>query len=185
METIEEMEAVDFEAEYEAATILDPPTGALDEATIPDPIQLDTDEGVNKSMRAVRYFRRRQDAFKTQCQAEIGRIQHLMNDELDRLERRIAWHEQGLRSFLWASGEKTIKTVYGKLKRIAGREKVEVGDFGAFKAWTENSDNRDLVRVKEEPDKTAIAKHIKATGEIPEGVDLVKGDDSFKVETEG
>ena len=29
--------------------------------------------------------------------------------------------------------------------------------------------------------KTLIADHIKTTGEIPDGVDWVRGDDSFKV----
>ena len=30
--------------------------------------------------------------------------------------------------------------------------------------------------------KTLISKHIKTTGEIPDGVDWVRGEDSFKVE---
>jgi hypothetical protein len=43
-----------------------------------------------------------------------------------------------------------------------------------------------LVRTKvtREPDKRAILELVRTTGEIPEGVELVRGDDTFKVETE-
>jgi hypothetical protein len=40
----------------------------------------------------------------------------------------------------------------------------------------------ELVRVKYEPDQTAIKEHIKTTGEIPAGVEIQKGERKYSVE---
>jgi len=40
------------------------------------------------------------------------------------------------------------------------------------------------VRVKEEPDKTAVMAAVKNSGEIPEGADIVRGPDTLNIRTE-
>jgi hypothetical protein len=48
-------------------------------------------------------------------------------------------------------------------------------------AFIERHRGTDLVRVKEEVAKSAIAKHIKTTGEVPEGVEMERAEDTFSI----
>jgi len=144
------------------------------------PVTVEAEEGANKSLRAVRYWRAEARKVAFQAQTEVDRIKAWEERELARLDRRIAWHEEGLRAFLWGTGKKTLKLAFGTLKRTAGRDRVVVEDAPAFL----QAAGPDLVRVKTDPDKAAILRHIKATGEIPEGCDLVQGEDTFKATTD-
>jgi hypothetical protein len=114
------------------------------------------------------------------ARGEMELIQRWLDREREKIGKRITWHEQGLRAFLWRSGQKTLRLIHGTLKRVAGREKIEVQDVDLFTPWAE-SDHPGLIRVKREPDKAACMKYVKATGEIPPGMDLVLGEDSFCV----
>jgi len=146
------------------------------EAPVPD------EEAVNMSLRALRFWRKEEADVVAEYSNEIEKLQARRDAELERLSRRMQWHLDGLRGYLWASGKKSLKHAYGTLKRIKGRDRVEVEDFSALFEW-EKTSNVDVIRIKSEADKKAISAHIKATGEIPGGVDLVTGEDSFKVDT--
>lgn len=58
---------------------------------------------------------------------------------------------------------KTIKHPLGDLTARRS-SKVEVQDVEAFIKWAKESGHKDWVRVKEEPNKADIKKHVKSTG---------------------
>ena len=140
-------------------------------------------EDAERHLRAIRHWRAEREAIVSHAEGEMQRIQSWMESETAKIDRRIEWHEGGLVAYLMASGKKTVKLVYGTLKRIAGRERVEFWDELYFLAWANQDPSRQkFVRVKCEPDKRAILDHIKKTGEIPEYCKLVTGEDTYKVE---
>ncbi len=105
--------------------------------------------------------------------------------ETEKLERSRAFYAGSLQGYLYASGEKTLKLVNGTLKVRAGRQRVEILDEETFRI-TGKAYARGLLRevpAQFEPDKKAILDWIKANkGEIPDGANLVTGDDTFTVE---
>ena len=139
------------------------------------------EQRAEKHLRAMRYWQMQIVRINAHAAAELERLESWVNRERGILERKMAWHERGLVCFLKASGAKTIKLIGGTLKRIAGRESLEVQDEMAFLSWADATDADDLIRLKVEPDKKAIREYIKRTGEIPPGTDLKIGEDSFKV----
>ena len=80
----------------------------------------------------------------------------------------------------------------GRVTTTKGRERVEIEDEEKFLYWVEKKleespsdiDASELL-TEQSPkiSKKGILKHLKLTGELPEGVDLVRGEDklSFKI----
>ena len=132
-------------------------------------------------LKALDYWRYEAEQINEHAEKQIERAKQWREEQLSTINKRINYHESGLIAFLQTQGKKTVKLINGTIKRIAGRDRVEVNDFGALLAYDQGK--RGLVRIKQEPDKKAIMDHIKASGELPNGVDLVTGEDSFKVET--
>lgn len=135
-------------------------------------------------LRALGHWRYEVEQINAHAKKEIDRINEWRDEEVAKLQKKIAWHESGLIAFLQVQGKKTIKLINGTLKRIKGRDRVDVLDADALTKWAE-SNGANLLRVKVEPDKKAIMDHIKNTGELPDGVDVVTGEDSFKIEAKG
>lgn len=132
-------------------------------------------------LKALDYWRFQSESICTHADEQIERAKRWRDEQLVNINKRIEYHESGLIAFLQVQGKKTIKLINGTIKRIAGRDRVEVNDFDALLAYDQGKCG--LIRTKQEPDKKAIMDHIKASGELPSGVDLVTGEDSFKVET--
>ncbi len=76
---------------------------------------------------------------------------------------------------------KSISFPSGALKARKSPDRVEVDPVPFLAVQPEGSS---LVRVKREPDKSAIAAHVKATGEVLAGVELVPGEVRFSIETD-
>ena len=116
-------------------------------------------------------------------QNERERLDTWKEGELGKVGRQRSWLEKGLRAFLEGAEKKTMTLVNGKLALRRGREKVVIEDEDAFLGAM--SVPSAFVRTKTviSPDKKAILAHIKDTGEIPEGCELVYGETSFTVKT--
>jgi phage host-nuclease inhibitor protein Gam len=111
-------------------------------------------------------------------QNERERLDTWKEAELGKVGRQRSWLEKGLRAFLEGAEKKTMALVNGKLSLRKGREKVVIEDEDAFCLMYPEA-----VRTKVSPDKKAILAHIKDTGEIPEGCELVYGETSFTIRT--
>lgn len=75
------------------------------------------------------------------------------------------------------------------VKRIAGRERVDVFDEDAFVQWALETEHSDLVRTTTVPDKNGIkamtqsdGQFITEDGEIVPGVTVTRGEDTYRVE---
>ena len=156
----------------------------------PAPLVLTADDQANKSLRAVAFWEKERAAIVAQANTEIDRLRAWMDTETERIDRRIMWHQQGLTAFMLASGKKTLRMAYGTLKRIAGRESVEVEDETVFFDWVGSLPESvqaefSLVRTKYSPDKKAIMSYVQQVGEEPPGVEVVTGEDTVTITVEG
>jgi hypothetical protein len=147
------------------------------EYPVDEPEIIESEERAEEHLRKLAYWNTEMERINAHAQAEMDKIAAWKESEVGKVQSKIQWHEQGLQGFLWRSGAKTINLINGKLKRIKGRDRVEIPDIDAFVGTAPG----EFLNVKTIPDKTSIMAHIKETGEIPEGVDLVTGEDSFKV----
>uniref|UniRef100_A0A6M3Y2R8 Putative host-nuclease inhibitor protein n=1 Tax=viral metagenome TaxID=1070528 RepID=A0A6M3Y2R8_9ZZZZ len=146
---------------------------------IPAP-EVANDEAAEKQLRALRYWLGELDRAEQHAKNERDRIELWLEGRRNIYQPRIAWHERGLKAYLWNVGKKSLKLIAGTIKRTKGRERIDVLDQDTFIKWAAQN-GAGLLRTKVEPDKKAIAGHIQETGEIPPGVDLVRGEDTFSV----
>jgi len=158
---------------------LDEYIGAVDDGEELPPLA--AEEQAQSYVRAYAYHQRELDAIQARAAREIAAVKAWASDEEAKIERRTSWLYQMLQSFMWSVSAKSIKFPAGTLKRTKGRERVTVADESAFIASYRDTE---MVRVKEEVAKSAIAKHIKATGEVPEGVEMERADDVFSIKLE-
>jgi len=70
---------------------------------------------------------------------------------------------------------KTLKLASGSVQARQGWDTFNVTDEAAAIKWAEANDSPVLV-VKRSVSKTEIARHVKATGEMPDGVEIVPGE---------
>lgn len=130
-------------------------------------------------------------AVVARCRREQERLEAVYRDvrasleawrerETRRLTARAEWHEHSLGAYLARSGQRSLKLFGGTLRTVKGRERVEITDEAAFLAAA----TPDLVRTITEPDKRAILAHLKRTGEILPGTDVIVGDDTFAISIE-
>ena len=89
-------------------------------------------------------------------------------------QKKINYHEACLMRYLESHGETSMNMINGRLRTYKGRMGVDILDE---KLVSEEFHKAGKPKIS----KTLIADHIKTTGEIPDGVDWVRGDDSFKV----
>jgi hypothetical protein len=149
-----------------------------------DPV-LNFEDGIADDTQAERYLEwlryrnSKIDEISQRMDAEIKRLEDRKGQLLSGHRQRADYLEASLKKYLWESGQKRIDYAYGTLSRRRGRERVEVEDETAF--CFKYGDNADLVATTRRPDKVGIKAHIKSTGDIPDGADLVRGDDTCTI----
>lgn len=135
---------------------------------------IEGEERASRFVRAVGYWKREQARRKGILALEQERLKHWATAP----ERRMAWLAEQLSLFLKRTGATKASFPDGNLSYRKQPEAVEIEDEEAFCAANRGTP---LVRVKLEPDRVAIKDWIKETGELPEGVRLVRADDKFTV----
>ena len=119
------------------------------------------------------------------CDSELKLIEEYRANELSRLDKKRSWLLFNLEGFMRSTGEKTVRLPHGSLKLRKGRDKAAVVALDEF---LKIGPKLKLVRTIPEqitPDIQAIINHIKATGEIPAGVQFNPGDTRFSYTTNG
>ena len=151
-----------------------------DEQYESEPESIKAEGRAEDHLRCLSYWQRERKRIETAFECEIAKIEERASKLLEQVDRKIAWHETGLRAWLWSTGAKSIKLLNGTLKRIKGRERIEILDEETFLSQAPP----ELIseRIVRRPDKKAILARIKETGELPPGIDLVRSEDSFKVD---
>lgn len=133
-------------------------------------------------LRVLAYWQRQREERASHASEQRDRITLWLDREQERIDRKIAWHEQALQGFLWQTGKKSVRLIHGAIRRVKGRERVEITDEDAFLL----NASTDLIReqITRQPNKKAILAYIQQTGDIPAGIDLVRGDDLIKIDAE-
>lgn len=155
--------------------------GALDDDQ-PAPAPVDEAE-VDRLLRWLRRLDREAVAIHARFDPEIERITARRDDllagvtaEADRIRAGLEHWAREQR----AAGVKSIELPHGTIATRAGRERVDVVDETAAVAWAE-IELRDAVRVKRSIDKAVVLAHVTATGEVPPGVEVHRGDPSVTI----
>lgn len=143
---------------------------------------VDSLERAEDHLRFLGYWRGEEEDRIAHAAREIEKIQTWLERELETVHRKISWHERGLQGFLWQTGKKSVRLVHGTIRKIKGRERIEIIDEEVFlTAAPVHLVHEQLLR---RPDKKAILSHIKETGDLPEGTDLIRGEDTIQIKTE-
>ena len=169
-------------AEIEAAAAGDPNAQEGPEG-LPDAQEVQDEATVERYLRAVRYYRQEAQRVLDAAQAERERVAAWEERHLRAAQRSLDYLEMVLRHFSEATGRARRTSPNGTLAWRRQPERVEIADPAAFCANPEN-EAEGFVRVRKEPDRAAIKTAIKARGILPEGADLVRGEDKFVVDVE-
>jgi len=147
-----------------------------------------TDEQIEDHLRYLAYHTKKFDAYTSQYEMEIERIRLLYDAVSGKHLNAIDHHSQNLTEAGRRRGE-TFKGLNGTVKKISGRDSLKcetTEEREKFFAWVAETGKVELLRVKpaeQHPDKTKIMKFVKEEGgELPPGIDIETGDDTFKIE---
>ena len=130
-------------------------------------------------LRAYHHYCREMEACIAGYNSVIADYEAARDQKVEQYERKIGWLKTALHAHYVHSGEKKLDYPDGALSMRKGSERVEIENEVVFT----NTHKSPFVRevYTRTADKAAIKKHIKAGGEIPEGADLVRGEDTFVV----
>lgn len=156
--------------------------GELEASSVED------DGALWRAMRSLGYVVRRRQRRAERAAAEKARIDDWLarDDKTD--ARREQYHRMMIESFALtrraetAGRIKSIDTPYGRVGTRTSAGRVQIADRDVFWEWVHAEERADMVRVKEEPNLTALGDYLKETGELPPG--CVMGDDSVSVSIE-
>ena len=122
------------------------------------------------------------DGISEVANKQIDRAKMFEERELGKRQRTVDFLTSRLFMYATATGKRTVSLPNGKLKLIKRQERLEYVDIDKVLAWIKTNDRSgEMIRIKEELNKTKIKMFFKNTGEIPDGVEIIQQEDSFKV----
>ena len=141
-------------------------------------------ELAEKQFRCLKYWEEEERMMLHHYHKELDRIELWKTHKVNRINKKKRWHEHGLHCYLDLNGKKKIDLVHGVVKKVKGREVVMVEDKEKFDEWchTHGSSVEDFYLVKRTPSLDLIKRHVKDTGEIPEGCNFGRNPDKIKIE---
>ena len=145
---------------------------------IAEPYPTDYSAGRAESdLRRIAEARQEIEEIKSHAQEQRNQTDAWEAREIERLENSIRWQINNVNIYASRSEKKTVRLINGTIKRIAPRLSIEITD--------ESKIPEKYIRRTEKisPDKKAILDHVKETGEIIDGADLVEGEESWKITT--
>lgn len=147
--------------------------------------KIETKDQAAWALRKMSRIKAEQDENITTAQAEIERITSWRDEENGKLGRGISFFENLLyQYFVQLRDEdpkfKTMKLPHGTLKMRAQQPEFQY-DEEQLLAWARLC-MPDAVVVKESVSKNPVKKHIKETGEVVPGVEIVERPEKFSVE---
>jgi len=158
---------------------------ATDDTEFIEPFaELRSDEMAEHHLRKLKGHQDEYEEVQGRFDTEIARLMARADRELQKIERRISWHEGGLKAYYVRKGQKRLVMANATLSSIKGRPSVDVPNPELLETWcveTGRAEVDDLFRRTKSPDKKKIMAYIKETGEEPPGCRMMTGADSFKV----
>ncbi len=130
-------------------------------------------------LAAIGTLEKRADEINELADNEVKLIEEYRSVELTKIQKKISWLAWNLDQFIRSAGEKTINLPHGSLKLRLGRDKVTITELQQFLDVPSNHKYLKTIPESYEPDIQAIHDHIKATGHIPDGVDMKPAETKF------
>ncbi|MBL4896313.1 MAG: host-nuclease inhibitor Gam family protein [Erythrobacter sp.] len=163
--------------------------GSLD---LDDPIT--TDEVVegqktaNKYLYVIKKLRDEIENVVTVGNAQIKDATDFMDREVAKRDKTIAFLSRGLHLFMMGQEQKTMNLPNGSLKMRVRQEKVEITDPKIVINWVGTSTltsewSMKLLTKKITVSKAGVKEYMKATGEIPDGIEVTQQEPSFTAVT--
>ena len=119
------------------------------------------------------------------CDKELKLIEEYRANELARLDKKRTWLVSNLEGFMRSSGDKTLNLPHGQLKLRKGRDRIAVVAMDQFLKVGQKLGLLRKVPESVTPDLHAILNHVKRTGDIPAGVEVIPADVKFTYSTNG
>ncbi|MBZ0184480.1 MAG: host-nuclease inhibitor Gam family protein [Melioribacteraceae bacterium] len=116
----------------------------------------------------------------TQADKEAEIIKSWALSKASKLQDRITFIEQKLESYIRAEELKTLSLPNGTLKLRKNPDKVEITDMDVFLSKA-NKDMLTIIPEQLKPDLNKIKTYIKMKGEIPVGVNIISGEETFSI----
>lgn len=117
--------------------------------------------------------------------SEIDRLKYWKQTEIEKLENKLEFINLALEGFYCQSDfKKTQKFPSGNIGYRKLPDKVVVNDSDSYIAWVKKAgldERTDLIKTKVTPDKKGIKLYITQSGEIPDGVEMVTGENKFYI----
>ena len=114
----------------------------------------------------------------------IDKLKQFRVEALKRTEQKTAYLRDKLKAYtqreLEGGKERSIMLPSARLSLRKPTTKIVITDEKAA-LETLSKEHPDFVKIKATIDKAALKKHIKATGEIIAGVEMVEGEESFAI----
>jgi phage host-nuclease inhibitor protein Gam len=156
---------------------------------------IDTEEKANWALRKIRSLQEKKKDNITLAEAEVAKIDTWLETVNEKVTNDIDYFVQMLTIFALKRRDqdpkfKSLKLPYGKIGFRKQQPKWEYDDSKLLAAL-KSSGLDELIRIKEEPDKVAIKKQLKVSGEFavnPDSGEMIDGitvkhrDDDIKVE---
>ena len=141
-------------------------------------------ELAERQFRCLKYWEEEERMMLHHYHKELDRIELWKTHKVNRINKKKRWHEHGLHCYLDLNGKKKIDLVHGVVKKVKGREVVMVEDKEKFDEWFINEGHTDdhFYLIKRTPSLDLIKRHVKETGEIPEGCNFGRNPDKIKIE---
>ena len=105
--------------------------------------------------------------------------------QLKKVEREMEYRKTLLAGYLDEVGEKSVSVVAGRFRFRKVPEKLKVVDDAAARGWVECQENPDTFLSKPKVRTvlpSALQKHLKAMGEIPDGCEIEPEGRKFEVD---
>lgn len=116
----------------------------------------------------------------TQADKEAEIIKSWALSKASKLQDRVTFIEQKLESYIRAEELKTVSLPNGTLKLRKNPDKVEITDMDVFLSKA-NKDMLTIIPEQLKPDLNKIKTYIKMKGEIPAGVNIIAGEETFSI----
>jgi phage host-nuclease inhibitor protein Gam len=130
-------------------------------------------------LMAITVLERKLDEVNELSDKEFALIKEFQTGESEKLNKKISWLKWNLEQFILSTDDKTINLPHGQLKIRLGRDKIEVADMDKFLKTAAERGFLRTIPESYEPDLRAIVEHVRRTGEIPPGVELIPAQTKF------
>ena len=143
-----------------------------------------------ETLEYIMYWEKEHNKIKDHAEALRKRADDYEKRRLFAVEEKLFFHTERLKNYaakeLEHKKEKSIDLATGKLSFRKQQPKIDIFDEIKLTKWAAANNLLDSLFEKKEmnvPRKGKIKKYIEKTGEIPEGTDFNRQEDSFTCET--